>query len=32
MRYKARYYGVKHIHKTLEGCLQELKEEISRRK
>ncbi len=31
MRYKARHYGVKHIHKTLEGCLQELKEEISKR-
>lgn len=29
MRYKARHYGVKHIHKTLEGCLRELKELIS---
>ena len=25
MRYKARHYGVTHIHKTLEGCLKELK-------
>lgn len=25
MRYKARHYGVRHIHKTLEGCLKELK-------
>ena len=30
MRYKASHYGVKHIHKTLEGCLKELKEEISK--
>ncbi len=29
IRYKARHYGVKHIHKTLEGCLQELKEVIT---
>ena len=28
MRYKARHYGVPHIHKTLEGCLKELKEEL----
>ena len=26
MRYKARRYGVKHIHKSLEGCLRELKD------
>lgn len=25
MRYKARHYGVRKIHKTLEGCLGELK-------
>ena len=25
MRYKARRYGVRHIHKTLEGCLKELR-------
>lgn len=24
IRYKARHYGVTHIHKTLEGCLKEL--------
>lgn len=30
MRYKARHYGVKRIHKTLEGSLQELKEEIAK--
>ena len=28
MRYKARHYGVPHIHKTLDGCLKELKEEL----
>ena len=28
MRYKARHYGVTHIHKTLEGCLKELKEKL----
>ena len=26
MRYKARHYGVKHVHKSLEGCLRELKD------
>ena len=26
MRYKARRYGVKHVHKSLEGCLRELKD------
>lgn len=26
MRYKARRYGVPHIHKSLEGCLRELKD------
>ena len=30
LRYKARHYGVKRIHKTLEGCLQELKEMVSK--
>ena len=29
MRYKARHYGVKKIHKTLEGCLGELKAYIT---
>ena len=26
MRYKARQYGLSHIHKSLEGCLKELKD------
>jgi len=30
MRYKAKAYGVGHIHTTLEGCLKELKEILSK--
>ena len=32
MRYKARRYGVTHIHKSLEGCLRELKRLLEKEK
>jgi len=31
MRYKAKAYGLKHVHSTLEGCLKELKDILEKK-